>query len=665
MKYYKAFEMFKIDNNANWAAPNWSLTKNFTVNFFKQSFKKLNYFRRISILNDIHTKFETMLQREYDNYRNKPENTKNIQHIDTKGLDSLRQQLLLKAAPLQPTPDSINNVLLALKAAPAFKDTDWIDIDYEIVDDEHLLPEAPQTEVKLLGSAQRKLLKEAPNYDSKYTNPDLKELVDEVTKIKTLEDLMVVYPKIVEHDEKLRHSMHDANDRIMNKSSADPDDPEFMELLHRSVGCEEDLKVIASLYIIAQKFIEIFRDQIPEVKKKKKKGTSSHTHSNGEVGKDLFAASDNEKPNTSVVVAKPGNAADAITAAFNTMGAGVADSFHQAAIDRFLKEGSLTFKNAASIAKIKEDKRYHIREEKDGSVTVLGIFNPKDKKWVGDSGGVAEKFVSRFANTVRDANWTAEDRIAITKRLNMEEVIDLNDRAEYNAKEGLLRQVDIKRLADKWDAIQKKLYNRWNYIYEMDKIKGKTLSLPPAKAASHKIASALDAVLDNKSASFIAPSYAGIKYSDADKIYFLLTLSEGKILMAKKCLFDNNLLFFKIIGELSTEQSNPNVLLITDDYKKQRRMEKDGKTLDLHNQDDNTYPLLLIYKDNMFSTVFEAGVSNLRSVTCSGLVITQMTKPELVKKIFSATKANISGFSTNIKTDVDKDLLERIKKLFI
>ena len=82
---------------------------------------------------------------------------------------------------------------------------------------------------------------------------------------------------------------------------------------------------------------------------------------------------------------RPPTLGEEISGIFNQIAQGMGDASREAAVDRFQKEGGLTYRHPEAIRQAKQDPGYHAVENADGSLQVIGLLDPRTNAWVGQA----------------------------------------------------------------------------------------------------------------------------------------------------------------------------------------------------------------------------------------------------------------------------------------
>lgn len=285
MKFYKTFEIFTVNNNANFAAPNWSITNSFTGNFFKQVFRKLVYFKREGSLSGITASIDKVLSREYNAYlKNREsevvntEKDQSIQDNDSTTTPSPVYIGVLKSVKdVEMEPASISTALATLDQLHILDNDEYteetIDVDFIDVTEYNKGKGTPMTprdgsKPKLLGAT----VAGAHNQAYQLNNPKLvahatpkrskkvaaiSEALKNATDMKTVKRL---YNQLVKEEYYLKQLLEHTSDGIAN-SGGDPSDPAFMQMMVDYKAIELDLEHTLAMYVVIKALLMKFSTQ--------------------------------------------------------------------------------------------------------------------------------------------------------------------------------------------------------------------------------------------------------------------------------------------------------------------------------------------------------------------------------------------------------------------
>jgi hypothetical protein len=91
----------------------------------------------------------------------------------------------------------------------------------------------------------------------------------------------------------------------------------------------------------------------------------------------------------SVTPSAPPSTADEIKGIFGNIAQGMGEAAHENAVDRFKRDGAMTYRQPDAVRAAKSDPRYNTRDNPDGSVEVVGLLDPRTNEWVGQAPGTA------------------------------------------------------------------------------------------------------------------------------------------------------------------------------------------------------------------------------------------------------------------------------------
>lgn len=285
MKFYKTFEVFTINNDANFAAPNWSVANSFTGNFFKQVFRKLLYFNREGGLSGITASIDRVLSREYNAYlKNReteavsPDNDPSIQDNDSTTTPSpINIGVLKSVQDVELEPASISTALATLDQLHILDNDQYaeetIDVDFIDVTEYNNGKGTPMTprdgsRPKLLGTdsasahqqayllGDPKLVAHATPKRSKKV-ATISDALTNATDIKTVKRL---YNQLVKEEYYLKQLLAHTNDGIAN-SGGDPSDPAFMQMMVDYKAIELDLEHILAMYVVIKALLAKYSTQ--------------------------------------------------------------------------------------------------------------------------------------------------------------------------------------------------------------------------------------------------------------------------------------------------------------------------------------------------------------------------------------------------------------------
>lgn len=282
MKFYKTFEVFSVNNDANFAAPNWSVTNSFTGNFFKQVFRKLVYVKREGALSGITASIDKVLSREYNAYLKSreteavsPDNDQSIQDNDSTTTPSPVYIGVLKSVKdVELEPASISTALATLDQIHILDNDEFaeetIDIDFIDVTEYNKGKGTPMTprdgsKPKLLGTTasgahQQAYLLGDPKLVAQATPKRSKKVAAISDALKNAPDMKTVkrlYNQLVKEEYYLKQLLDHTNDGIAN-SGGDPSDPAFMQMMVDYKAIELDMEHILAMFVVIKALLMKF-----------------------------------------------------------------------------------------------------------------------------------------------------------------------------------------------------------------------------------------------------------------------------------------------------------------------------------------------------------------------------------------------------------------------
>jgi hypothetical protein len=273
------------------------------------------------------------------------------------------------------------------------------------------------------------------------------------------------------------------------------------------------------------------------------------------------------------------------------------------------------------------------------------------------NGNFVKESVSQLDIIITPVNWSPEKMKEITSKLNMYELEEMYLKAKFTVDDNN-RPKDKPRLEHHWSIILNKIYRKWNYVYDIKQIKSKNIEQytkkeKPLRVEAYKAATVIGSTLSSGAKVFRSPDFKGADKSTAD--FYLLTFGTHKMVFMRKVRFEDDMLFFKMIGEVSANTDG--VLSIPTKYKGVREFVYQTQSVPLH-LDKDDYPVVLVKDDKMLSTKPN---NHTRYIKTDGCNLVAITDAAVIKQIEKSSNMDLSGITNTLEDTVVTELKKQYK----